>query len=79
MAQLLDEIRQNALKLPERDRAGLALDLLTSLESEDSGAEQAWAEEISRRVARIRSGEEKGLPADQVFGELWEQLAKRKI
>ena len=79
MAQLIDQVRLDALKLPEKDRAGLALELLNSLGPEDADAEQAWTDELSRRVARVRSGEEKGQPADKVFAELREEIAKSKI
>jgi hypothetical protein len=46
MPLILDQIRREALSLSDNERAGLARDLLTSLEPEDPDAEQAWAEEI---------------------------------
>jgi putative addiction module component (TIGR02574 family) len=73
--QLLEQIRRDAMNLPEKDRAGLAHELLNSLDPQDVGAEQAWAEEISKRLARIRSGEEKGRPAEEVFREIRNELA----
>jgi putative addiction module component (TIGR02574 family) len=79
MRLIFDQIRRDAMNLPEKERAGLAHDLLTSLKPEDPDAEQAWAEEISKRLARIRSGEEKGKPAEEVFKEIRNDLAKGKI
>jgi hypothetical protein len=52
--RLLDQ----AMQLPTRDRAALAVELLASLEGEqDLDAETAWAVEIERRVRRVESGE----------------------
>ena len=79
MPQMVDQVRRDAMNLPEKDRAGLAYDLLNSLEPEDPGAELAWAEEIGRRLARIRSGEEKGKPAEEVLSKIRENLATGKI
>ena len=51
------EILRDALDLPPEARAALAGSLICSLEeSVDENAEQAWAEEIARRVAEIDSG-----------------------
>ena len=79
MAQMLEQVRQDALKLTEKERAGLARDLLTSLGPLDDKAEEAWAEEIDRRLSRIRSGEEPGEAAERVFSELREDLANGTI
>jgi putative addiction module component (TIGR02574 family) len=49
------------------ERAELAHAVLLSLEPEDPGAEEAWNQELARRVARIRSGEAVGIPAEEVF------------
>jgi hypothetical protein len=32
--------------------------------------ERAWNEEIKGRIDDFRSGREKGIPADEVFGEI---------
>ena len=57
----------HTLSLPER--ADLAHAVLRSLEPEDAGAEQAWEEELSRRVERIRNGQAVAKPAEQVFAD----------
>jgi putative addiction module component (TIGR02574 family) len=51
------------------DRAELAYQVLLSLEPEEPGAQEAWDAELARRVARIKSGEAVGVPADEVFAK----------
>src|SRR5262245_618746 len=72
MALTLDEIEAEALKLPEEDRAQLFSSLLLSFEesSRDAEIDQAWAEEAARRDQAMESGEEPGIPADEVFRKL---------
>lgn len=52
------EIRSKALKMPRRDRARLAHELLLSLDAKDAEdpaeVEAAWADEITRRVDEVR-------------------------
>ena len=51
---LLDE----ALRLPEGDRAELAAELIKSLDgSPDTDVDAAWAREIERRCAAVDAGE----------------------
>jgi putative addiction module component (TIGR02574 family) len=49
---------EQALRLPEKERAELAHRLLESLEPEsvDEDYDSAWAQEIERRVAEIKDG-----------------------
>lgn len=52
--RLLDE----ALRLPEGDRAELAAKLIESLDGEpDADVDAAWAEEIERRCAAVDAGD----------------------
>ena len=56
---LLDQ----ALQLPEQDRAELAARLLESLDAQvDEDAERAWADEIERRLNDLDSGKVKPIP-----------------
>lgn len=51
-------IVRDALRLPPEARAALAGSLIESLEGPpDPDAEQAWSEEIQKRVRAIDSGE----------------------
>jgi putative addiction module component (TIGR02574 family) len=52
-----------ALELPPDQRAELAGRLLESLDrAADDGVEQAWSEEIRRRLDRLNAGEATTLP-----------------
>src|SRR5881394_818234 len=72
MARKLEEIFQEAAKLPDRDRAELAGLLLDSLESQpDPEVEATWAEEVERRIRQIDGGEVELIPWEQVRAELF--------
>jgi len=69
----LQQIESEALSLPADERARLAEALIESLD-EDARLQQAWDEEIGRRVEDLRSGRVKGIPAEEVFAEMEELL-----
>lgn len=53
----LDKLRQEALRLPESERAELAHDLVQSLDGPaDADAAAAWDAEIIRRLDEVESG-----------------------
>ena len=57
------ELLKKALALPPEARAALAGTLLESLdESVDASAEQAWSDEIGRRIEELDSGKVKPIP-----------------
>ena len=74
MSKPLKRLESEVLSLPHGQRAELACALLLSLDSatcEDPDAvEKAWAQEVERRVAELRSGAVKTIPGEQVFKEL---------
>jgi putative addiction module component (TIGR02574 family) len=68
-----------ALDLPERDRAEIAAALLDSLEPPaEADVEQAWRQEVARRVAAIDAGEVEMIPWEQVREELFTRLNERR-
>ena len=68
--KLLDE----ALELDPSDRADLAATLLESLDGEpEDGIEEAWAQEVERRVAEVESGALRTIP----WSEARQALLKR--
>jgi len=72
------QLLEDALKLGSQERADLAAELIESLDPEtDEDAEAAWAEEITRRAARARSGEDPGRPWAEVRERVERGLAKR--
>ena len=72
MTENAERVKQEALRLPEDDRAELARFLIESLdESEDPDVvEAAWDEELRRRVERIEQGRSRLRPAHQVLTEI---------
>ena len=58
MSLMTEQLLQEALALPDDQRAELAVRLLQSLDQEiDPDAEEAWAIEIERRCAALDAGE----------------------
>lgn len=67
----VSELLKKALALPPEARAALAGSLLDSLDDTvDPGAEEAWSQEIARRIEELDSGKVKPVP--------WEE-ARRQI
>jgi len=66
----VDELLREALKLSAADRASIAHELLSSLESlSEAEVEQLWVEEALRRSAEIDAGLVETIPAEQVIAE----------
>ena len=61
-----DVLLKEALKLPVRDRADVAAELLASLDDQPledpEEVAKAWAAEIERRGRRVLAGESAGVP-----------------
>jgi putative addiction module component (TIGR02574 family) len=67
MTKPLNAVLADALQLNEEARAALASELLASLDGPaEADAEQAWAEEIARRIAAIEAGNVELEPWDDV-------------
>ena len=78
MPKDFNEIFRDAADLPEHDRATLAGLLIESLESEpDPDIEAAWAAEIERRVADLKTGSVKTIPWEEVRQRLLDRLNAR--
>ena len=73
MIPTLQELKNAASGLPASQRAELAHFLLQSLEPEAEGWAEAWQEELARRLKEIRSGQVKGVPAEEVINRLRER------
>ncbi len=66
----LEAIRREALHLPPSERAALAEQLLSSLETlPESEIEQLWFAEAARRAQDIDEGRVQRIPAEQVRQE----------
>ena len=55
--ETLDHLRSQISTLTESERAALARELIMSLDGpRDDSVEQAWSDEIVRRVSKVKSG-----------------------
>jgi putative addiction module component (TIGR02574 family) len=71
MSMTLDEITEEALKLPADSKALLADKLVESLESEGlDEIQRLWSAEAIRRRDEIRSGQVQPVPGEQVLEEV---------
>ncbi|HEY6802449.1 MAG TPA: addiction module protein [Pyrinomonadaceae bacterium] len=76
MERNLKNVLQEAIQLPERDRAtlaGLLIETLDPISESESEVEAAWSAEIDRRVAEIDAGEVELIPWEVVRAELFEK------
>ena len=63
MTEEVSELLKRALALPVEARAALAGSLLESLEDTvDASVEEAWSQEIARRIGELDSGKVKPIP-----------------
>ena len=71
MTQKSQVVLEEALKLSSNERAEVAEQLIASLdEAPDTGVEQAWQEEVQRRLGQIERGEVELIDSDTVMAEL---------
>jgi len=68
MSAALEEVTEQALKLPRQERLALANRLLSDEENGGSSAiEAAWEEEILARIEAIDNGSAVGVPYKEVL------------
>ena len=66
-----------ALALSVEERADLARELIASLDGAiDADAEQAWTDEIERRIADRRAGRTKGVPWPEMEARILARLER---
>jgi putative addiction module component (TIGR02574 family) len=67
MTQRTLELLQKALSLSDEERAALAGSLLDSLDSTvEEATENAWNQEIARRIADLDSGKAQTVPWEEI-------------
>jgi putative addiction module component (TIGR02574 family) len=67
MTQEAHELLQKALALPDKERAKLAGNLISSLDATvDEDVDAAWQVEIARRLHDVHSGRVKTIPWEEV-------------
>lgn len=77
--EALDQLRSQISRLSESEKAELARELLMSLDGpRDESVEQAWNDEIVRRVSQVQDGKATLLSRDQVLNQLHERLDRQR-
>lgn len=70
-----EQLADQALALPAKERALLAHKLIASLDAEiDPDAEAQWMEEIDRRSREMEEGRVDARPEEEVIGEIRAKL-----
>ena len=70
MSPEASDLLKRALALPSDERAALANTLLDSLEPSNLSVEEAWDEEVARRIEDLKSGRAVTVPWEQLHREL---------
>jgi putative addiction module component (TIGR02574 family) len=71
MTRGVEDLFQEAIQLPERDRAVLADRLIQTLDRPaEPGLEAAWSDEIARRVAELDAGTVETISWEDVLADL---------
>jgi putative addiction module component (TIGR02574 family) len=70
MSPEVTDLLKRALALPVDERAALANTLLDSLETPNQPVEQAWDEEVARRMEDLKAGKAVTVPWEQLHREL---------
>ena len=70
MSPEVSDLLKRALALPVDERAALANTLLDSLETTNQSVEEAWDEEVARRMAELKAGKAVTVPWEQLHREL---------
>ena len=79
MSTKADAVLTLALDLPERDRAEIAAALFDSIEPPtEAEVEEAWRQEVARRVAALDAGDARLVPWELVRDRLVMRLDERR-
>jgi putative addiction module component (TIGR02574 family) len=80
MSREVSEVLAKAMQLSSHERGLLIDQLVESLDDEpaDPDAEEAWAQEIKRRVDDVRSGKVKLIPGEEVMREMAARLRRAR-
>ena len=66
MSHTAEDVLTNALSLTAEERGKVAATLIESLDEQvDDGADEAWADEIQRRLDEIDAGKVQLIPWDE--------------
>lgn len=70
MSPEVSDLLKRALALPVDERAALANTLLDSLEATNQSVQEAWDEEVARRMKDLNAGKAVTVPWEELHREL---------
>ncbi len=70
MSPEVSDLLKRALALPVDERAALANTLLDSLETTNTSVQEAWDQEVARRISDLKTGKAITVPWRQLHREL---------
>jgi putative addiction module component (TIGR02574 family) len=73
-----DELLAEALRLPRRERARVAAELLSSLEEPADEVAAAWATELERRSREVAEGRVQAVAWETARTEILKELEQRR-
>jgi putative addiction module component (TIGR02574 family) len=77
MSPEVSDLLKRALALPVDERAALANTLLDSLEIPNQSLDEAWDEEVARRMQDLKAGKTVTVPWEQLHRELLAMVNER--
>jgi len=77
MSPEVTDLLKRALALSADERAALANTLLDSLETGNESVEEAWDNEVARRMADLKAGKAVTVPWEQLHRELLAMVNER--
>ncbi|HKO13598.1 MAG TPA: addiction module protein [Acidobacteriaceae bacterium] len=70
MSRQISDLLKRALELPAEERAALANTLLDSLDAKPESVEEAWDQEVARRIEDLKAGRAVTVAWEQLHQEL---------
>jgi putative addiction module component (TIGR02574 family) len=77
MRREISDLLKQALAFSVDERAALAHALLDSLEGPDESVEEAWDDEVARRIEDLKAGKAVTVPWEQLHRELLAMVNER--
>jgi putative addiction module component (TIGR02574 family) len=77
MSPEISDLLKRALALSIDERAALAHTLLDSLEGTDESVQEAWDDEVARRIGDLKAGKAVTVPWEQLHRELLAMVNER--
>jgi putative addiction module component (TIGR02574 family) len=77
MSPEVSDLLKRALALPVDERAALANTLLDSLETTNESVQEAWDEEVARRIKDLKAGKAVTVPWEQLHRQLLAMVNER--